>query len=456
MTAAQVALIVDNPLRDLDGLVLVAFELAGRGYRSVLVPMYDQAYDIEAADASVVVLNYLRSNNLDLVARWQAQGRRIIVLDSEGNAGKTADDYARLVSAAGALDLVDGYCVWGKAQHRAFAERALLAPERLFLTGCPRYDFCAPPLRPALPGSRERAGYLLVNTNFCAASPRFSSGPEAEVEAMVRAGVARDLAVAVAKDAAMAQRGMVELIAELARRLPELRTVVRPHPFERHEPYAALRQLGTVKVDASGTSLEWIAPAAALLHLNCSTAIEAVMLGCEPMSPGFLDTPAIHVPGPAAVSRFADSTEDTIALVAAAVASTLPPPPPDLRARRETILTEIYFRIDGRASARVSDVVEAVLARPARAPVRRPSPRGRIVAAARSVLGPAVFEQVRAPLVGLSDARRAAKAIDRARVAELAKRLASLRGLAPPSISPLTASGATGRSLVLEPIGRRC
>src|SRR5262245_63028545 len=100
MREARVALIVDNPLRDLDGLVLLAYQLAQRGHTAFLVPMYDQVYDVFRLRPDVVLVNYVRANNRDLVRLYRRRGMRVGVLDTEGAGGKSAEEFARLVSVA--------------------------------------------------------------------------------------------------------------------------------------------------------------------------------------------------------------------------------------------------------------------------------------------------------------------------------------------------------------------
>jgi hypothetical protein len=55
--APHVCLIVDNPLRDLEGLVLLGRQLAIRGAKVTLVPMYEQGFDVPAL---LVLMNYPR------------------------------------------------------------------------------------------------------------------------------------------------------------------------------------------------------------------------------------------------------------------------------------------------------------------------------------------------------------------------------------------------------------
>ena len=68
-------------------------------------------------------------------------------------------------------------------------------------------------------------------------------------------------------------------IGRLAAARPDRQILVRPHPFEREVYRTALGQHANVVVDGAGNVLDMIQNAAAIIHLNCGTAIEAVLLG---------------------------------------------------------------------------------------------------------------------------------------------------------------------------------
>ena len=66
----RVGLIVDSPLRDLQGTVLIARELVDRGLEAILVPMYQQGVDVPLLKLDALLLNYARLNNLELMRAY--------------------------------------------------------------------------------------------------------------------------------------------------------------------------------------------------------------------------------------------------------------------------------------------------------------------------------------------------------------------------------------------------
>jgi surface carbohydrate biosynthesis protein len=414
------ALIVDNPLRDLDGLVLLAATLARHGLRAALVPMYEQGFDIPALEPDVVVANYVRANNRDLLARYRALGARIVVLDSEGAAGRSAEDYARLVARMEPAALVDDYCVWGRSRHEALLASNALPAARLHLTGCPRYDFCAPPWTAALAPVPLASGFILVNTNFPLPNPRFARSAEEERRTLERVWGDSGYVDAVDRDARVAFEGMLRAIEALARRFRAREVVVRPHPFESMAPYGQLRHEGNLQVRQEGTSLEWIHGASLLVHQNCSTAVEAVMLGREPVSLEWLSTEALRLPGPSAVSRGVANEAEMEYEVEALLSGCASPVAADLAAARREAVEQLFFANDGRASERVAQVVLRALERPAGRRAPRRAARSVVVELARGVVGYSAMQRLRK--------RHAAKAFEAGEVQAILRRIAQAGG----------------------------
>lgn len=388
----HVCLIVDNPLRDLEGLVLLGRQLAAKGANVTLVPMYEQGFDVPALRPDLVLVNYTRPNNADLIKSYKRAGILVGVLDTEGIGGKNPDQFAEMVKSVGCTDLVDLYCVWGQAQHAAFLRRGTVPAELLHATGCPRYDFCAAPWRAALPTPSIEPGYVLINTNFPVANPRFSDSSSAEEDSMVQAGFSREFARQFIVDAGKAYRAVLETSGRLAKHFNDVQFVLRPHPFENIASYDALAGLPNFHVRQDGTSLEWISGARLLVHQNCSTAIEATMLNVEPLSMEWFNTPSLRLDAATRVSRSAGSESELFDLVRQGLDGRLPPVAEDTVQFRKQIIGDLFTAVDGANASRVTEAVLDVIAaarggRQRAAMLPQPSLRGVAAEAVRRALG---------------------------------------------------------------------
>jgi surface carbohydrate biosynthesis protein len=443
--APHVCLIVDNPLRDLEGLVLLGRQLATQGAKVTLVPMYEQGFDVPALGPDLVLVNYTRPNNADLIKSYKRGGILVGVLDTEGIGGKNPDQFAQMVKSAGCTDLVDLYCVWGHAQHAAFLRQETVSADLLHATGCPRYDFCAHPWRAALPSPAVEPGYVLINTNFPTVNPRFSNGSTQEEDAMVQAGFSREFARQFVSDARQAYCAVLDTSIRLARNFPEIQFVLRPHPFEDIRSYDRLAELPNAAVIQDGTSIEWINGARLLLHQNCSTAIEATMLNVEPLSMEWFNTPALRLDAATSVSRAAGSEADLIDLLRLALDEKLPAIDAATVEARRQIIGDLYTAVDGASSSRVADAVLDTIAAARRgrrvaAASSQPSMRGIAASAVRRALGYKASSALRrsysAPAV---ERRRLGKAFTPEMVNSVLRRIC--------------AASTDGRSFVVERAG---
>lgn len=448
-------LIVDNPLRDIDGLTMLAWELVRRGWDAFLVPMYDQAFAIERLKPDLVVANYVRPNNASLLREYRRSGAAVLIVDTEGAAGQTADDFVQLLTRKGLAADVDGYCVWGKRQLEGLLKAAFLPPAKVRATGCPRYDMAAPQWRAALPRPDVDPGFILINTNLAGAFPRFSRGALDERAALISVGMDPDHVDRRLRDEAAARSGLIELIRELTAAFPDVNFVLRPHPFEDDAGYRVLSTSPNFSIRQEGTSLEWLNAASLLIHLNCSTAVEAVMMGKEAFSPQWLDTPALHIDAPASVSwLMAD-----VAAMKAAITGILHGDGTTVDARLQKIRADVvrdgYLAIDGETCARIADFAEEVAQapRPAVAPAAM---RFRLTQVVRRLLGPKLWLYAKGLRNRSLLPNYQRKRFDAEKVRGLLDRLSDLAGETSPRVDVLPSVTAFGGALLVSAAGDAC
>lgn len=426
---SRVCLIVDHPLRDLDGLVLVAAHLAAGGTEVFLVPMY-QKHEVWLLRPDVVLLNYVRHAHADFIRTCLAGGIRVGVLDTEGGV-RDFSTFADQVEPY--LPGVSLYCVWGRVQFDALAAAARRHGVALHETGTPRYDFASDPWRRALEEVDVPPGpMVLVNTNFPLVNPRFQN-VEREVAELVKMGWQEDAVRARVEQTKLARAQLVAATNDIARAFPAATVVVRPHPFEGARGYGELfAGAPNVRVRLSGSVFEWLNRAAVLVHHNCSTAIEAAMMGQEPIMIDWFTAPLCYQEATAAVSHRVASKRDLIDLVSRAIDGPALVPSPEMTSARNDIVARFFHANDGCAAARVAAAIQEAavskLSRPPRLAYAREiigtpaAASGRVRRAALLAAGDRVYR------AGQSLARRsrlpAAKAFEADRVATLMTRLA--------------------------------
>src|SRR5688572_8807860 len=111
----RVALIVDNALRDLRGLVLTGLKLCEYNMTCYLVPLNFQNTDIPALAPDFVLLPHLRKTNERMVSEWVDAGINCGVLDTEGGIFNP-DLYDQIIATNAHLRAKIGLvCCWGSS-----------------------------------------------------------------------------------------------------------------------------------------------------------------------------------------------------------------------------------------------------------------------------------------------------------------------------------------------------
>ncbi|MFC5299819.1 surface carbohydrate biosynthesis protein [Azospira restricta] len=318
----RVAIVVDNPRRDLRGLVLLAHEFTKLGALAYLVPMYQQGYDLPLLAPDLVVVNYARENNRSLLETYRALHYRVAVLDTEGGVLSESGldspaNWARGIRQSGLAALVHDYCFWGEAVRDAFVEHSGMDAEALAVTGCPRYDLCCAPWSEVL--EYERRGFVLVNTNFSAINPQFTRSAEDESRIFKSLGWEADYVEKLFDELKAVFPRYLDAVELIARTFPAKTVLVRPHPFENPQIYRdRFAGLSNVIVDGAGDILNAIFAADCVVHLNCGSAVDTVRLGKLPISLEYLNTERMrrHAPLPSRLSCPAGDPEMLLSLIA--------------------------------------------------------------------------------------------------------------------------------------------
>lgn len=444
-TPRRVGLVVDHPLRDLHAITLLAHLLARRGHEAVLMPFYGQSLDLGLVRPDLLVLNYVRPANLAFVREARRRGVSLAVLDTEGGLlpeeGPTsARGVAGFLRDSGLDEELALYMFWGEHLREQVVAGTRLAPERAVVTGCPRFDFAHALWADT---GRQRAS-VLVNTNFPVVNAAHAHGTAIDHAALRSAGFDDDRIAELVGMVGAVMRRMIEAVAAIARARPDRRFVLRPHPFERAEPYReAFANLSNVVVRQEGSVWDALAEATCLLHVNCTTAIEAGLSGIAPISLDFVNDPDMLrlAALPTEVSHRAVTLEQALDLIDRD-GQLSPLVRPDL-------VTPYFGPADGRATERVAAAIASVAEEMEPVPPTTPAwgkPMA-LDAMGRTIGSSAVetLRQMRRP------ARRS-KALEEAEVARALRRFGAAQGVAPARLRRVrTALGTASLSLRVIP-----
>ncbi len=363
MKRPRIALIVDHPLRDLSGLVLIARQLAQAGADVFFVPMYCQDREIFTLQPDFVLLNYLRKNNESFVTKLAETGIQYGIMDTEGGFYGDMKGYSDYLSyRADLYEKISCNLVWGQRM-LDFWTKEFPHRHKIALTGLPRFDFYSSAYQNLkldfLPAEFKKDPLLLVNTKVAIANPLFVSleteidlyrnklkMPEEKIQFYLRVG-----------------RESIEDTIAFSKRLAsdfrQAHIVVRPHPHENHKTYEGpllSSQNPNISVHREGSVTPWILQSSVILHRHCTTAIEAALAGKPAIAPMWVRTSAF-APDAEEVSFLAQTPGEMNELIHSALSPTGLAQTARQKSNLEKIIDTWLYRMDGQSHVRAANAI---------------------------------------------------------------------------------------------------
>lgn len=290
MESRKVVLVVDNPIRDLHGIIILALYLSNHNIKSYLVSM-NELYDNKGEEIwricpDFVLLNYMRVNNQWLIEKLVAAKIAIGVLDTEGGVLVNLESYKHtfmknLVLAKN----ISVYFSWGRILGNYLVNEGLISEKQLAVTGSPRFDFYSAPYSDIT--KFDKINYfnndnpiILINSNFPIANPQFQT-PEEEKSMLLNVFSMNPSDVdQMIGNQQKALDEFLKISLELAGDYPEINFIFRPHPFENEKIYhSKFQNKPNIYISKEGPVLNQIVKSVLVLHRSCSTAIEAQLIG---------------------------------------------------------------------------------------------------------------------------------------------------------------------------------
>lgn len=278
---------VEILIRELDGVLYQALHLASRGLPTLLGDRMANEYVMHSRRPLIL----FDSDQQEATNATVLTNNGIVLnLNSEGQ-GFVDDPPEMQRNFARVIDHATAICMWGQRQKDILDQ--LVPRERtgdILVTGHPSFDLLAPKFVPYY-RNRDIAGrhgedYALINTSFGMFNHEMGfehymrmlsrmdewkvyGSPEHRAHLERRCRHQEKTALA-----------LIELARTLAHAHSKRHVIIRPHPAENSRFYSdRLGELPNVFVTKQGSAREWISSAGVVIHHDCTTGMEAMLLG---------------------------------------------------------------------------------------------------------------------------------------------------------------------------------
>jgi surface carbohydrate biosynthesis protein len=315
---------VEVKVRGFHSRILLGCIAAERGFGAIVgakIPMADLAGSLPRG---IYVEKSSQLPGLDGYRARRAMGHYECCLDEEGVVYVDAEEYAASRLSRPTLDVMQRFFAWGEEQAAVVAGYHPKVAGRVRVTGNPRVDLWRKELRgiyePRATELRRRWGpFVLLASSFAMVNNQGGENRYLDMvaqngmlttergEARVRGQIAhwRDIFEAFRS-----------AIVDVARAVPDRRVIIRPHPSEDRELWErTARSASNLMVAHDGEITPWLLAADVVLHSNCTSGVEAVLLGRPTIAFVPRENTRYDQNIPNAVSQRAYTADDLVDLV---------------------------------------------------------------------------------------------------------------------------------------------
>ena len=276
----------ETRVREFEAKLLLACFAAERGWRVTVGSMRTIDSRMPRLPRGVYVNKGVTRRKVFLTRAFRRLGHVVTAWDEEGLVYASPELYRVTKVDARALNLPARLFAWGEANAEAWRGHPDYAGTPISVTGNPRADLLRPELRGYFAEEAERlvarhGRFILVNTNFSRLN-HFIPGESLQRRLLEDGGgrlVADDPRLGLARHKQALFRHFLEAVPAVARRFPDHKLILRPHPSESPAVWKeALAGAPNAEVVYEGNVAAWLMAAAALVHNGCTTAVESFLL----------------------------------------------------------------------------------------------------------------------------------------------------------------------------------
>ena len=348
---------VETRVRELDAKLLLAIIALKQGFDVVLGALWEMKYLMDLLDRGIYLDKSIAKTKYKWFQKCRENGFTIAALDEEGLVYFDAETYRQLRIFPESMEKISCFFAWGQDQAEVMAPLIGSMQSKVKISGNPRFDLLRPELRgfyqKDVESLRNKYGrILLINTSFSFANS--SNDPEALLQTFSQYPIAEERP-GFFQDWMAAQHRVMESFKEmlplLRKRFPEHTILIRPHPSESLECWQELtRSMDRAHVVREGNVVPWILASDVLVHWNCTTAIEATLMGIPAISYRKERSDLYEQPLPNGISFHAFDPDELFAMIELAIKKKLDADPADL-AKREKLFDHHLASLQGPLAA---------------------------------------------------------------------------------------------------------
>lgn len=273
----KICIIVDNPSRDLKGILLLSLYLLEK-FDVFLVEQYNKR-ELYLLRPAIVIFHNARKNNISEIIFCKKNNIKVCILDTEGG----YDSFGVMNEVINHelkknLKLVDLYFCWGLYMYKKLKKNINKNfKKKIKLTGSPKSDLIHHYSQKKFPDKID----ILFNTSFPIIDPRYGNKKKTIKFFKKELNyINNKKKISYLKASESNQDEFIDLIKKISADYTNKRISIRIHPFESKKKYEILsKNFKNIKIVSDNEDLnETLKYAKVLIHYNCTTSFEFYLL----------------------------------------------------------------------------------------------------------------------------------------------------------------------------------
>ena len=352
---ANVAIILDNKSRDLDGICFLINSLRNRHFKVFIVPQNLMQFELRLLNFDFIVFNFYRAYNANFIHEILNSGIHVGVSDTEGGIFSDLNIFFNTwPSNSIALKHPNfHYFFWGPKLMNLAIKKNITNPKTSYLVGSPRFDIYKNYGKKYLKNIKSEDNFILINTNYPFFNPKFNSGTKE-----LRRSISLYHKKFFYKNLFETQKKEFNetiLLAKYLAKFSDFKIKIRPHPFENYTIYKRIfSNHNNVDIECKGSAFQSIKKSILVIQRGCSTGLETRLLGKLSVSPDW--APYKHKTLVDQGNLFIKTKKELLILLKQKGkfnnAKIFP-----INSETKKHIRDFLYKIDGKASERISKVI---------------------------------------------------------------------------------------------------
>ena len=275
---------IETTSRELDYKIFISCLLAEKGSEVFIGSKSKIFYFLNCFESFTYLDKGFHFGNSENIFNQLKKKKAVILsLDEEGAIDFSDGSALNKRYSPGLFNEVNKVYFWGKAQFKKYGERSI-DPKQSLITGHPRFQILKTKYRDIFKNRsdllKQKYGkFILVNTNT-------SFGNHIKGDKFVSDNYRNrfpKIDQIINQDKKKFEH-ICQTIQSISN-ISDIRIILRPHPEEKTDSYHnRLSHINSLEIVKEGSVIPWISASSSVIHSDCTTAIESIMLGKDTIS----------------------------------------------------------------------------------------------------------------------------------------------------------------------------